>query len=70
MTDKNRASPMPPASMPDVFFDFWFMPAAFWSQWWGFYAETLNVAHVCPSHHALAPDEAPVDVEVEEGLVA
>ncbi|BBF68315.1 MULTISPECIES: hypothetical protein [Sphingomonadaceae] len=56
--------------MPDVFFDIWFMPAAFWTQWWGFYAETLNVGRLCTPHHPVVQDESPVDIEVEEGLVA
>ncbi|MDO7835848.1 hypothetical protein Q4610_12415 [Sphingobium sp. HBC34] len=56
--------------MPDVFFDFWFMPAVFWTQWWAFYAETLNVGRFCMSHDLGGQDQAPVEVEVEEGLVA
>ncbi|MEC3912889.1 hypothetical protein U5A82_21165 [Sphingobium sp. CR2-8] len=59
-----------PAPTPDVLFDIWFMPAVFWTQWWGFYAQTLNVARICPTHPVPTPDKAPVDVEVEEGLVA
>ena len=65
MTEQNA-----PQAMPDLFFDIWFMPAAFWTQWWGFYAETLNVARACPAHHGVGANETPVDVEVEEGLVA
>lgn len=65
MTEK-----MSTQAMPDVFFDFWFMPAAFWTQWWGFYAETLNVGRHSASRDLIGPDDAPVVVEVEEGLVA
>lgn len=65
MTEKSSTQ-----AMPDVFFDIWFMPTAFWTQWWGFYAETLNVGRYCTSHDLIGPDGAPVDVEVEEGLVA
>ncbi|WP_311269964.1 hypothetical protein [Sphingobium sp. WCS2017Hpa-17] len=65
MTEKSSTQ-----AMPDVFFDIWFMPAAFWTQWWGFYAETLNVGRYCTAHELIGPDGAPVDVEVEEGLVA
>jgi hypothetical protein len=56
--------------MPDVFFDIWFMPAAFWTQWWGFYAETMQVGRFVTPHNQVGQDQAPVDVEVEEGLVA
>ena len=59
-----------PQAMPDVFFDIWFMPAVFWTQWWGFYAETMQVGRFCTSPKPVAGDEAPVDIEVEEGLVA
>lgn len=65
MTEKISTPPM-----PDVFFDIWFMPAAFWTQWWGFYAETLQVGRFCIPHNRVGQDQAPVDVEVEEGLVA
>ena len=59
-----------PQAAPDIFFDIWFMPAAFWTQWWGFYAQTLNVGRFLPPHEPLGADGAPGDVEVEEGLVA
>ena len=59
-----------PQAAPDIFFDIWFMPAAFWTQWWGFYAETLQVGRFGTPHSLVKPDQAPVDLEVEEGLVA
>ncbi len=65
MTEKISSQPM-----PDVFFDIWFMPAAFWSEWWSFYAETLNVGRFCTGHELIGQDQAPVVVEEEEGLVA
>lgn len=65
MTDRMNAQ-----ASPDLFFDIWFMPAAFWTQWWAFYAQTLNVGRFCTSHDLIGADGAPVDVEVEEGLVA
>ncbi|MFC3439853.1 hypothetical protein ACFOKF_18790 [Sphingobium rhizovicinum] len=65
MNEKQDMLPLP-ASM----FDAWFLPFAFWSEWWNFYAETLNVAHACPVHEGPTPNDAKVHVEDEEGLVA
>lgn len=65
MTDDH--APPPPS---DLGLDIWFMPMAFWTQWWRFYAETLNVGRFLPGRGPVDADGAPVDVEVEEGLVA
>ncbi|WP_088181706.1 hypothetical protein [Sphingobium sp. Z007] len=65
MTDEH--APPPTA---DVIFDIWFMPMAFWTQWWRFYAETLNVARFPPGRGLVDAEGGLVDVEVEEGLVA
>jgi len=59
-----------PKTMPDMFFDIWFMPAAFWTQWCGFYAQTLNLLPCWTDRGIFGAKESPVDVEVEEGLVA
>ncbi|MCP1470152.1 hypothetical protein J3E64_001839 [Sphingobium sp. OAS761] len=69
MAASPRHSSDPAETYLAPFFDMWFQPFAFWANWWSFCAQSLHVARKTPPRTG-PENEAPVDVEVEEGLVA